>query len=213
MMISFRWRDGWLSWASPLRYVCSRGLEGLENARMIAAAHRNPLSVDQKNGKVAAGFCAHLFDVLQIDNRGTVNPREHRRIEFLLEIGHGLAEQMGFSSGADAHVVFLRTDPANIGNGKEENPTTRFEDHAGGVLAAIVALAFAPAAARLSCRADLCDGPCDRGAKPLRRKGLEQVVDGIHFEGTERIGIPGRGENDAGRGRTGQGVELVEQRE
>jgi hypothetical protein len=46
-----------------------------------------------------------------------------------------------------------------------------------------------------------------------RRKGLEQVVDGIHFEGTERIGIPGRGENDAGRGRTGQGVELIEHSE
>ena len=57
------------------------------------------------------------------------------------------------------------------------------------------------------------NGPRDGSPKSLGRKGLEQVVDCIHLKGAEGIGIPGCGENDAGRGGTGQGVELIEQGE
>ncbi len=44
---------------------------------------------------------------------------ESTRVQAILQVRHGLAQEMCFSGCAKADVVALGADPANIGNGKE----------------------------------------------------------------------------------------------
>src|ERR1700733_6214306 len=173
-------------------------MEGLQNAGMIAAAHRHPLAVNEQNRKVAAGLSTHLFYILQIDDRRAVNTREHVGIELLLEIGHGLAKQMGFSLGADADIILFSADPANIGYGKKENASARFKDDTRSVATSVLAQPLAPASSLFS-RTNLCGSAVHGCPQAVRREGFEQVVHGVHFKSAKRICVPGGRKNDTRR--------------
>src|SRR5438132_6627433 len=105
------------------------------DARAIPAAHREFFAIYQHDRIFAVGFGAHLFYMLQVNDGGAMDAEEHVGVELLFEAGHGLAQQMGLVLGADAHVVFFGADPANVGDGEEDDASARFEDDPGGVVA------------------------------------------------------------------------------
>ena len=57
--------------------------------------------------------------MLKIHDRGTMYAQENVGVQLSLEISHGIAEHMALSAGADPHIIFFRTNPANIRNGQK----------------------------------------------------------------------------------------------
>ena len=128
-----------------------------------------------------------------------MDAEEHVGVELLFETGHGLAEQMGFVLGADADVVLLGRDPANIGDGEEDDSSTRFEDNAGGVVVSGLT-SSAAAGGLLVAEKDFLAGAIHGRGEALLGEGLEQVVHCVDLEGAQGVLIMRGGEDNVGLG-------------
>src|SRR5260370_22538221 len=100
---------------------------------------------------------------------------------------------------ADATVVLLRADPTDLRYGQEDDSPLRFEDDARCVIRAVLALGRSWLRALLL-TSDLLQGSLCCRTKSLQGEGLEQIVDGVDLEGTQRIAIIGCREDDARQG-------------
>src|SRR5438309_305880 len=189
----------------PRRERCSSGkqdvasaMQGFEDARFIAAAHRNPLAVKHHDGRLSIVLGANFLHELKIDNVGTVHAEKLVRIQSLLEVGHGFAQQVGFAFGAEANVILFGANPANLGNGEEEDASARFEHDARGEAYAVTRFA---AGARSVVRpsnslADALNG----GAQAFGGERLEKIVHCMNFEGPQSVLVVGSGEHDGRHG-------------
>src|SRR6266851_5522950 len=100
---------------------------------------------------------------------------------------------------ADANVVLLCADPTDLRHGQEDDSPLRFEDDARCVIRAVLALGRSWLRALLLA-SNLLQGALCCGAESLQGEWLEQVVDSVDFEGTQRIAIIGCREDDARQG-------------
>jgi hypothetical protein len=88
--------------------------EPLIDTGTITAAHRKLVTVYQDNGIFTIGFGANLLYMLEVNNGRTMHPQKHLRVELLFQVGHSFAKQMCLGLRADANVILLCTNPANV---------------------------------------------------------------------------------------------------
>src|SRR5260370_42261244 len=84
---------------SPLAF------EPVLDARAVASAHGNLLTVQQKDAVFSIDLRAYLFHVLEVDDGGAMDAEKGAGVQLLLKMSHGLPEQLDFVLGTDANVV------------------------------------------------------------------------------------------------------------
>jgi len=169
---------------TPTSYRASAVGEPSVDAGAIASAHGEFFAVDQHDSVLAIGFGAHFLHVLQVDDGGTMDAEEHLGVELLFEAGHGLAQQMGLGLGTDADVIFFGADPADVGDGEEDDSAARLEDDASGV---VTSAGGAVASRLLIDEENLLAGALDGIGEALLGEGLQQIVHGVNFKGTQGV--------------------------
>src|SRR5580698_2434241 len=89
-------------------------------ACFVAAAYWYFMSIlHQGKGLTLKRICSNLFYELQVYNCGSMHADEGIGIQPRFEIGHCFPKQMVFFLRADTYIIFLCTDPANVGNWKK----------------------------------------------------------------------------------------------
>src|SRR6478609_2062497 len=96
--------------------VTERGVveTGVERAAITAAQPQMP-SVLQDDIVFASGIERERLDATQVDDAGTVDPAEHRGIQFAVELRDRPAYQVRLRSHVEARVVVRCLDPIDVG--------------------------------------------------------------------------------------------------
>ena len=64
-------------------------MQGFQYARLITAAHRNPLAIEHDHRRLSIVLGSNFLNVLEVYDEGTMNAQKLVRIQSLLEVRHG----------------------------------------------------------------------------------------------------------------------------
>src|ERR1035437_7955360 len=96
---------------------------------------------------------------------------------------------------ADAHVIFLGTYPANVGDRKEDNPSSRLENDASRIVTTVLAENSVIRNLLIS-QKYLLASALHRRREAFAREGLQQVVHGVNFKCAQRVLVTRSSEDD-----------------
>src|SRR4051794_633490 len=128
-----------------------------------------------------------------------MNAKKSLRIDAALQGIHRLAQEVRLRTDVQAQVVAGGLDPVNLFHLEEENTSARLDDQPLQMLAPRpdVAQEGEQLLARLGAliAADVGLGSFEGPGKAVAIEGFQQVVEGLHLEGTQGVAVVGRDEN------------------
>src|SRR2546429_181154 len=193
-----------------------RGTGGLRVSRHATQRFQGPLqqsdgprrrrAVVQDHHILPAEERLELLDLLEVHDGRPVDPDEAGRVELTLEVLHRLAQQVPGLTDVDAHVVPLRVYPVDFAHGQERHLSARLDEQSIEVPRASGPRRLPGAEERRqllgqlpqTAVAHLLLRALQRLSEALVGERLEEIVDGVHIEGAQRVLIEGRHEHDGG---------------
>src|SRR5215207_2405067 len=172
-------------------------------------------AVAEHDDVFAAGVLVQLFDAVEVDDGGAVRAPEGLRVEPLFQFLHAQAQQVCAAPDVELDVVVVGLDPFHVGRVDEDDAAT-YLDHEARQVAALFARSDGGRRLVLGARApaqegaealgqsprlaqlDLRLGARERLPEPLVGERLQEVVERVHLERLERVGVVG-GDEDDGR--------------
>src|ERR1044071_7186178 len=197
---------------TPQSNSVSLAHEEFLQALAAGAAELQLGAVAQDDDVLAARVLVQLFDAVEVDDGGAVRAPEGLRVEALLKLLHAQAEQVRLAADVELDVVVVGLDPVHVRRVDEDDAAARL-DHEARQVAALLSRRgdrglFVRAAPEEGAQAlgqtlrlaqlDVRLRARERLAEPLVGEGLEQVVERVHLERLERVGVVG-GDEDDGR--------------
>ena len=115
-----------------LRLSCAfcdldRVADGSLEVCAVVAAEGEFFAVFHDDAVLAMKPWLHLFDSIDLHDRGTMNPAELPRVELFFQTADRLAQEIAFLVIVDADVVSFRLDAMHVLHIKKEDATAVFD--------------------------------------------------------------------------------------
>lgn len=154
---------------------------------------------------------AEFLDAVGVDNCRAVDAEEAAGVEALLDRGHGFANEVGFAADVEGDIVVGGFDPVDFVLTDEEHAAGGFDSKTGGFLVALFEFVEKLENAGVALRGGgLAADAVEGFFEACGVEGLEEIVDGVDFEGTEGELVVSGDEDDGGDGCWGEALEEVE---
>jgi hypothetical protein len=157
-----------------------------------------------------------FFDAVEVDDGGAVRAPEGLRVELFFKLLHAEAQQVRAAADVELDVVVVGLDPVNVRGVDEDDPAAGLHHEAREVAAlsggrrsrrlffsARVAAQEGAKALGQSPRLfhlDVRLGARERLPEPVVVERLQEVVERVHLERLERVGVVGGDEDDGTSG-------------
>ncbi len=153
-----------------------------------------------------------LHDAIRADDSGTMDAKKFGRVEFLFERIHGFAQKMRAAADVQLRVVPGGSDPVGIIGVDDLNARAGADDEARGVFFGVAAEHAEDSLGHLELGGGIAKlaGALDGGGEAVVVHRLEQIIEGVDFEGAQSMLLVSREKDDAGQIPLGQGAKDFE---